>query len=137
MKSSEKSANGCFFQDSLQSDQQTNLSGERQEMKEIPEGYNKTYQELAGVLKNDRQVHAVWEHYAGVSVTFPKSLYSRKYTRELIREAMDREKPAGIARRTGLTERRVRQIIREIRLERTDAGNGEEGDASRMNEGQK
>ena len=95
MKTSEKSANGCFFQDSIQSGKQLDLSGEELEMKEIPEGYNKTYQELAGVLKNDRQVHAVWEHYAGVSVTFPKSLYSRKYTRQLIREAMDKEKPAG------------------------------------------
>lgn len=106
-------------------------------MKETPEGYNKTYQELAGVLKNDRQVHAVWEHYAGVSVTFPKSLYSRKYTRQLIREAMGKEKPAGIARRTGLTERRVRQIIREIRLERTDAEIGEQSDENGMTEGQK
>ena len=132
-----KSANGCFSQDSIQSIQQTDLSGEEREMMEIPEGYNKTYRELAGVLKNDRQVHAVWEHYAGVSVTFSKSLYSRKYTRQLIGEAMDKEKPAGIARRTGLTERRVRQIIREIRQEGTGAENGEEGDASRMNEGQK
>lgn len=93
-------------------------------MKEIPEGYNRVYQELAGVLNNERQVHAMWEHYAGVSVTFPKSLYSRKYTRQLIEEAMDKEKPASIARRTGLTERRVRQIIREIRMagdEKTEA----------------
>ena len=106
-------------------------------MKEISEGYNKTYKELVGVLKNDRQVHAVWEHYSGVSVTFPKSLYSRKYTRQLIREAMAREKPASIARRTGLTERRVRQIIREIRLERIDAENGEESDVNGLTEGQK
>ena len=93
-------------------------------MKEIPEGYNRGYQELAGVLNNERQVHAMGEHNAGVSVTFPKSLYSRKYTRQLIEEAMDKEKPASIARRTGLTERRVRQIIREIRMagdEKTEA----------------
>lgn len=87
-------------------------------MREIPEGYNRVYQELASVLKNERQLHAVWEHYAGVSVSFPKSLYSRAYIRKLIEEAMGREKPASIARRIGLTERRVRQIIREIRLEK-------------------
>ena len=132
-----KSANGCFSQSPIQSDEQQNLSGEEQEMKEIPEGYNKTYQELAGVLKNDRQVYAMWKHYGGVSVTFPKSLYSRKYTRQLIREAMDKEKPASIARRTGLTERRVRQISREIRLEGTDAEKGEGVGADDLADGQK
>lgn len=118
MKDTVKSANGCFIQDSVQSDQQADLIGEGQDMKRIPEGYNRVYQELAGVLKNERQVYAMWEHYGGVSVTFPKSLYSRAHTRELIEEAMGKEKPASLARKTGLTERRVRQIIREIRMEK-------------------
>jgi len=118
MKEAVKSANGCFFQDSVQSDQRTDLDREVQDVKEIPKGYNRVYQELAGVLKNERQVYAMWEHYGGVSVTFPKSLYSREYTRKLIEEAMRKEKPASLARRTGLTERRVRQIIREIRMEK-------------------
>ena len=118
MKEAVKAANGCFSRDSVQSDQRTDLSIEGQDMKQIPEGYNRVYQELAGVLKNERQVYAMWEHYGGVSVTFPKSLYSREYTRKLIEKAMGKEKPASLARRTGLTERRVRQIIREIRMEK-------------------
>lgn len=120
MKSSEKSANGLFTPDSIKSDGQSETSEEEMDVKESSEGYNCVYQELAGILKNDREVHAVWERYAGVSVTFPKSLYSREYTRELIEEAMDSEKPASIARKVGLTERRVRQIIREIRLEKEE-----------------
>lgn len=118
MKETVKPANGCFFKDSVQSDQQADLNIEGQDMKQIPEGYNRVYQELVGVLKNERQVYAMWEHYGGVTVTFPKGLYSREYTRQLIAEAMGKEKPASLARRTGLTERRVRQIIREIRMEK-------------------
>lgn len=38
-------------------------------------------------------------------------------------KAMDREKPAEIAHRTGLTERRIRQIIKEIREENSEKTN--------------
>ena len=54
---------------------------------------------------------------AGLSVAFPRQLYSRAYVRKFIRDNRDNMKPGEIARRVGLTERRVRQIIHDMKEE--------------------
>lgn len=82
-----------------------------------PEGFNDVYRELNSVLGNPRAVLRIWEHYSGTSVTFPQKLYSREYMLEYIRGSIGRKKPSEIARELGITDRRVRQIIREIREE--------------------
>ena len=72
--------------------------------------FNDIYKEMAELL-GDAAALKMWNRYAGVSVSFPKQLYSR----EFIHDNSDVMKPSDIARTIGLTERRVRQIIKEER----------------------
>ena len=62
----------------------------------------------------------LWNRYAGLTITFPRKLYSKKYTRRFIEENMNELTPGELALQTSLTERRVRQIIKEIRNERNE-----------------
>ena len=81
-----------------------------------PSQYNEIYREMAELL-GIAAVLKIWKRYSGVSIAFPRQLYSKAYIRQSIEENMGERKPAEIARMVGLTERRVRQIIREIRQE--------------------
>ena len=76
--------------------------------------YNEIYRELAELLDEDAALK-IWRNYAGLSVAFPRQLYSRAYVRKFIRDNRDNMKPGEIARRVGLTERRVRQIIHDMK----------------------
>ena len=78
--------------------------------------YGGIYKELAELL-GDTATTKIWKHFKGVTVTFPMHLMSRCRTREFIKEHMNTEKPIEIAREVGLSERRVRQIIRELKEE--------------------
>ena len=73
---------------------------------------NGIYKELAELLGSAAALQ-IWDRYAGVIVSFPKQLYSKEHIRQFIRENNGKMKPSEIARAIGLTERRVRQIIRE------------------------
>ena len=74
--------------------------------------FNGVYKEMAELLGSTAALQ-IWNRYAGVIVSFPKQLYSKDYIRQFIRENTGKMKPSEIARAIGLTERRVRQIIRE------------------------
>ena len=76
--------------------------------------FNDIYKEMAELL-GDAAALKMWNRYAGVSVSFPKQLYSREYIQKFIHDNSDVMKPSDIARTIGLTERRVRQIIKEER----------------------
>lgn len=76
--------------------------------------FNDIYKEMAELL-GDAATLKIWNRYAGVNVSFPKQLYSREYVRKYIQENSGVMKPSDIARSIGLTERRVRQIIKEER----------------------
>lgn len=85
-------------------------------MRRDPDQYCEVYRELAEMV-GDANVLKIWRRYSGLSVTFPQRLYSREYTRQFIAENQETMRPKEIAKEVGLSERRVRQIIREIRLE--------------------
>lgn len=74
--------------------------------------FNGVYKEMAELLGNEAALQ-IWNRYAGVIVSFPKQLYSKEHIRQYIRENSGKKKPSEISRAIGLTERRVRQIIRE------------------------
>ena len=76
--------------------------------------FNEVYRELAELL-GDAAALKIWNRYAGINLSFPKQLYSREFIRKFIRENSGVMKPSDIARSIGLTERRVRQIIKEER----------------------
>ena len=77
---------------------------------------NGVYKEMAELL-GDAAALKIWNRYAGVIVSFPKQLYSKEHIRQFIRENSGKMKPSEMARAIGLTERRVRQIIREEKKE--------------------
>ena len=78
--------------------------------------FNGVYKEMAELLGSAAALQ-IWNRYAGVIVSFPKQLYSKDYIRQFIRENTGEMKPSEIARAIGLTERSVRQIIREEKEE--------------------
>lgn len=79
-----------------------------------PDQYYEIYRELAELIGN-ANVHKIWQRYSGLTVSFPQHLYSREYTRQFIIDNYETMKPKDIARAVGLSERRVRQIIHEIK----------------------
>ena len=81
-----------------------------------PERYSELYKELAGLI-GDSAVRKLWQEYGGLTITFPKRLYSKEYTRQLTQ----------IAKECQLSERRVRQIIKELHIEDKDSINKKEG----------
>lgn len=81
-----------------------------------PDQYCEVYRELAEMI-GDANVRKVWRRYAGLNITFPQRLYSREYTRQFIADHLETMRPKEIARAMGLSERRVRQIIHDIRLQ--------------------
>lgn len=85
-----------------------------------PGQYYEVYKEMAEMI-GDANVRKIWRRYSGLTITFPQHLYSREYTRQFITENYQTMKPKEIAKAVGLSERRVRQIIREIRLEENSA----------------
>ena len=83
-------------------------------MSQDSEKYSEAYRELAELLV-DTAVLKLWRRYSGLNVIFPKKLYSREYTRKFIETNMGVIKPSEMARMVDLSERRVRQIIKEIK----------------------
>ncbi|MCR4673944.1 MAG: hypothetical protein K5675_02955 [Lachnospiraceae bacterium] len=87
---------------------------EVENLKSNPERYAGIYKEIAEIL-GDVAVNKIWKHFSGMSVTFPQKLLSKEYTKEFIEENWREMSAAEIARVVGLSERRVRQIIKEIK----------------------
>lgn len=79
-----------------------------------PEQYSGIYKELSELL-GDNATIKIWKYFSGLNVTFPQRLYSKEFTRAYIAENMNDMKPAEMAKTMGLSERRIRQIIAEIK----------------------
>lgn len=115
-----KSANNHFNRISIESDS-GGITVENH-----PERYAELYKELAGLI-GDAAVHKLWKAYGGVTITFPTRLYSREYTRQFVRENMSCMKPSDMAKELRLSERRIRQIIQEVRTSDQSSANLEGG----------
>lgn len=114
MKITGQTASDIFKKDSVQLN--VVVSEEEKEVKCNPENYSGIYRELAELL-GDAATMKIWKRFAGLNITFPQKLYSVDFRKEFIRENMDEMRPSEIARALGLTERRIRQIISEIKCE--------------------
>jgi len=107
-KISEKITTDYFQTDSIELDQEdTAVSPES-------EYYHDIYRELAELI-GVQNTKKIWERLHGLSVQFPQRLYSRTYSREYVRDHMDSMKIKDMAVHLSLTDRRVRQIIQELR----------------------
>ncbi len=84
-----------------------------------PESYNSIYKEFSELL-GEEAVKRIWDKYHGQTVNFPQHLYSRTFARQYIKENDGKLHPRKMAHFLNLTERRVRQIIKEVREEEDD-----------------
>lgn len=76
--------------------------------------YCTVYRELAELV-GEAATQKIWKNFSGLTVTFPQRMYSREYTRKFIAENMGTMSPATMAHVLDLSDRRVRQIIRELK----------------------
>lgn len=93
-------------------------------MSSDPEGFNVIYQGFAELL-GEKAALKIWKNYAGLTVTFPKKLYTNEYTRKFVREHKGSMTTREIAKALNLTERRIRQIIQEIAQKENRVGGGD------------
>ena len=80
------------------------------------EYYYDIYRELAELI-GVQNTKKIWKRFRGLSVQFPQRLYSRTYSQEFIRAHMD-TMIKEMATLLSLTDRRVRQIVKEIRRDK-------------------
>lgn len=106
-------ASDIFKKDSLQ----LNIDEEVAAMNSNPERYSGVYKELAELI-GDAATLKIWKRFSGLNITFPQKLYSIDFRKEFIMENMELMRPSEIAKALGLSERRVRQIIAEIKCEK-------------------
>ena len=81
------------------------------------EYYYDIYRELAEQI-GVQNTKKIWKRFRGLSVQFPQRLYSRTYSKEFIRAHMDTMSIKEMATLLSLTDRRVRQIVKEIRRDK-------------------
>ena len=112
MKATVQTANDNFRNDSVQ----LNIVGPEEEraLKINPEKYSGIYRELAEIL-GDAATVKIWRRFSGLNITFPQKLYSKEFRKDYIKENMEEMKPGEMAKVLGVSERRIRQIIMEIR----------------------
>lgn len=103
-----KSAEGNFIEGSLEWEPEVTC------MSSDFEKYSRLYRELAELI-GETSMRKLWKAYGGISVTFPTKLFSQEYIREYVLMHQNDLTPTEIARELMLTERRVRQILKEVR----------------------
>lgn len=107
-KVSGKIATDNFRSDSIE------LSQEEEVLGADGEYFYDIYRELAEIV-GIHNARKIWKRYRGLTVQFPQRLYSREFTRAFIRDHMDDMTTKEMATQLSLTDRRVRQIIKELR----------------------
>ncbi len=75
--------------------------------------YTSVYGEIAQILSNPEDVERIYELLKGQTISFPQKLYSREYTREYILKYYGKKTAREIASVLGISDRRVRQIVKE------------------------
>ena len=108
-----QSAKDIFKNDSLQLNTDEGVI----DINSNPERYCGVYRDLAELI-GDAATLKIWKNFSGLNITFPQKLYSVEFRKEFIMENMEIMKPSEMAKSLGLSERRVRQIIAEIRAQK-------------------
>ena len=90
------------------------LNAEEGAMSENKEKYSQIYKELSELI-GDAATIKIWENYQGLNISFPKKLYSNEYVKTHIKENKDKKSVQEIAKEVGLSERRVRQILKDLK----------------------
>lgn len=77
--------------------------------------YSEFYREIYRIVDNPEITEALWEAFRGLTLSFPRRLYSKEYIYAYISENYGKEKVQVIARHLDMSERRIRQIASEIK----------------------
>ena len=77
--------------------------------------YCDLYQELAALLSNPDDVKVIHDRFKGLSISFPKKLYSKQYVYRYVEKYFGKKSIREIAVHLDLSERRIRQIASELR----------------------
>ena len=77
--------------------------------------YSEFYREIYRIVDNPEITEALWKSFRGLTLSFPRRLYSKEYIHAYISEHYGKEKVQTIARHLDMSERRVRQIASEIK----------------------
>ena len=77
--------------------------------------YCEIYEDLADILKDVTEVEKIYNRYRGLTITFPKKLYNKEFVLQYISENYGKESLQEIARDLDLSERRVKQLLKEVR----------------------
>ena len=79
------------------------------------DNYCGVYEELAGLLNNVSEVEKIYNRFRGLTITFPKKLYSKEYVIQYIKENHEKETVQELARHLDLSDRRIRQVLQHIK----------------------
>ena len=71
-----------------------------------------------GIISRERRLK-IWKRFSGLNITLPQKLYSIDFRKEFIMENMELMRPSEMAKALGLSERRVRQIMVEIKHDKS------------------
>ena len=104
---------GKFTTDDFQNDS-LELGQEEEAVSVDLDYYFDIYRELAELI-GVQNTKKVWNRYRGLTIQFPQRMYSQIYTKDFIRDHMDSMTIKEMAIQLSLTDRRVRQIIKELR----------------------
>ena len=89
------------------------LNYEEEPMSQEKDKYSQIYKELAELIGDNATVK-IWKNYQGLNISFPKKLFSNEYVRKYISENVGKKSMREIAKEVGLSERRIRQIAKEL-----------------------
>lgn len=70
---------------------------------------------MAILLEDTTEVEKIYNRYRGLTITFPKKLYNRQFVLQYIIENYGKETIQEIAKDLDLSERRVKQLLKELR----------------------
>ncbi len=70
---------------------------------------------MADILNDVTAVEKIYNRYRGLTITFPKKLYNKEFVLQYISENYGKESLQEIARDLDLSERRVKQLLKEVR----------------------
>lgn len=113
---------GKFTADNFQ-DIQVQYKSEGDEMKRDFDCYCDVYRELCQLV-GEHNMKKIYERYQGITIQFPRKLYSKEYTREYITKNKDKLRPKELALKLNISERRVRQITKELNERKGENTNG-------------
>ena len=82
-------------------------------LEDRPENYNSIYAELSKLIGVDN-TKKIYEEYRGQQISFPNHNYTKEYIQTYLLENYNGKNMRNMAKKFGYTERRLRQLLKEV-----------------------